>query len=64
MARVKQAAVEQSADPEIKYKGKELLRSATGIEHDILSVILDPQKRYTLTEVKNHKQKYLNKEVK
>ena len=64
MARAKQTAAEQSAEPEKKYRGKELLRSASGIERDILSIILKPQKLYTPSEAEKLKQKYLNKEVK
>lgn len=64
MARTKQTAAEQPAESEKKYRGKELLRSASGIEHDIFSIILKPQKLYTPSEAEMLKQKYLNKEVK
>lgn len=49
--------------PEIKYKGRELIRSTDGTAKDILRVVLSPNKEYSVEDVKRLIDKFLKKEV-
>lgn len=45
------------------FLGSELIRTATGVERDVMSVVLDPVARYTEEEAKKLIDGFMKKEV-
>lgn len=48
---------------EAKFKGKELIRSSSGTDKDILTVLLEPDKLYTEKEIQKLVKDFTKKEV-
>lgn len=46
-----------------QYPGRELIRAAKGVNRDLLSTLLEPEKRYTEAQVNVLIEQALNKEV-
>lgn len=52
-----------SKETATKYRGSELMKAASGVQRDVLNVVLSPDRLYSADEATALSNQFLNKEV-